>query len=195
MSSSVKFPDWNIFSEREEVNLGLDVEPGSPAGEMAALLRTYKAERRQIEELLAREHRVWLDALIRQAILVAQLDIVLGRYDEAISQFIEQPQGQLSLLQKSYRSFRILKEQMIAELGKFDLQIEIPLGKTYRDVENVVVVEGWRHHQDYFQEIVVEVREPVVYFKGMPVHQGKVIMGGPLQAEGESSSGHETQPS
>ena len=183
MSSSASFPDWSVFSEREEVNLGADAESGSPAAEMAALLRTYQHDRRETEDRLEREQQWWLDALVQQAILVAQFEIVLGRYDAALAEQLQQLPVQASSLRKAYRSFRILKDQMLAQLSTFDLKIEIPLGKTYSEVENVVAIEGWRHHQDYSQEMVVEVREPVVYFKGALVHQGKVIMGGPLQED------------
>lgn len=192
MSSSVSFPDWNVFSEREEVDLGAHTESASPAAEMAALLRTYQQDRREIEGRLAREQQWWLDALVQQAILAAQFEIVLSRYDAALREPIEQLPEQASALRKAYRSFRILKDQMIAQLTALDLNIDIPLGKTYHEVESAVVIEGWRHHQEYSQEMVVEVREPVVYFKGELVHQGKVIMGGPLQEDDASLVESET---
>jgi len=193
MSSSASFPDWSIFSGREEVNLGADAEPGAPAAEMAALLRTYQKARRDTESLLAQEQQRWQDALVQQAILVAQFEIVLGRYDAALAEQLQQLPGQAPTLQKAYRSFRILKDQMIEQLGTCEMKVEFPLGKMYSEVENVVVVEGWKHHQDYIQEIVVEVREPVVYFRGKLIHQGKVIMGGPLQDDDEFPADCEMQ--
>jgi len=193
MSSSASFPDWSVFSKREEINLGADAEPGSPAAEMAALLRTYQHDRRETEDRLEREQQWWLDALMQQAILVAQFALVLSRHDAALLEQSRQMPEQAASLRKVYRSFRILKDQMLTQLAAVGMRIDIPLGKTYSEVEDVVAIEGWRHHQDYRQEIVVEVREPVVYFKGALVHQGKVIMGGPLQEDDASLADNETQ--
>ncbi len=181
MSSLDNFPDWSVFSEREEVKL--DTELVSPAAEIAVLLQRRQTALNEAEQALIHERHTWLDILARQAVHVAQLAIVLGRFESTIHQIATQsPESQLQL-KRSYHALRIVKDQMLDELQRAGLQIEEPLGKRYEEVAEFVSVEGWRHHKDFTSEVVAEVREPIVRYYGAVVRMGCVVMGAPLEEE------------
>ena len=181
MSSLGNFPDWSVFSEREEVVL--DTELVSPAAEVAALLRRRQAALHEAQQAIAQERKTWLDVLAQQAAFVTQLAVVLGRYESAITQVATQtPESQL-LLKRSYQALRIVKDQMLDALLQAGLEIEEPLGKGYDEVAEAVRVDGWLHRKEFTSEVVAEVREPIVRYSGVVVHMGCVVMGAPLEEE------------
>jgi hypothetical protein len=178
LDSSPDFPDWKAFRKREEVFL--DTELLTPAAEMASIMGRYQAARLQAQQVAEEERQQLLDLLARQAVLVTHFGFMLERYELAFSQ--QQPLG-VSTLSKAYRSLRIVKAQMLDALQSKGLEIEVPIGKSYDQVDEVVNIEGWRHHKDYTSELVVEVIEPIVRYKGGLIQRGRVLMGAPLEED------------
>jgi molecular chaperone GrpE (heat shock protein) len=127
-----------------------------------------------------------LEALAQQAVFIAQFAMVLDRYEAAFTQL--QAQGSQPSPARAHRSLRILKDKMLSALSSHEIDIDIPLGKPYDEVAEVVTIEGWRHSDDYPSEVVVEVMEPIVRHKGTLLHSGRVIMGAPMASNTETIS-------
>src|SRR5947209_4682084 len=113
MSSLDKFPDWSVFSERE---VPFDVELLSPAAEVVAVLQGSQAALDEARQEVKDVRREYLEALAQQAVLVVQLAAVLDRYAPDYTQ---------ASLAKVHRSLRIVKDQMLDELGRAGLEIII----------------------------------------------------------------------
>jgi molecular chaperone GrpE (heat shock protein) len=171
MSSSDEFPDWNIFSERE---VPLDVELLSPASEVTAILRRCQAALDEAQQTVEHIRKQGLMALAEQAVLVVQLAAALDRYAPDLAQ---------ASLAKVHRSLRIIKDQMLAALTDAGLEIEVPISKSFDEVERWVNVDGWRHHPSFPGEVVAEVVEPIVLYQGVLLRPGRVVMGAPPEGE------------
>lgn len=169
MSFSGELFDWNIFSRRE---VPFDVELASPALEMFAALQKSHAALVEAQQVVEHVREEYLAVLAQQAVLVAQLSAALDRYAPEYSE---------ASLAKIHRSLRIIKDQMLDELKKGGLEIVIPLGKSFDEVADVVSVDGWRHHENFSAEVVAEVVEPIVTYRGDVVRRGRVLMGAPLE--------------
>jgi hypothetical protein len=171
MSSSDELFDWNVFSERE---VPFEVELVSPASEAHAILQrsqTTLAEAQQAVEYVRSEY---VAALVQQAVLVTQLAAALDRYS---------PEYHQASLAEVHQSLRIIKDQMLDELENAGLEVTVPLGKSFKEVSDVIRVDGWRHHINYSSEVVAEVFEPIISHRGKIVHLGRVLMGAPLAME------------
>ena len=171
MSSLDEFPDWDAFSERE---VPFDVELLSPASEVAAILRRRQAALDKAQQAVERIRKQGLMALAEQAVLVIQLAATIERYAPDLAQ---------ASLTKVHRSLRIIKDQMLAALADAGLEIEVPTGKPFDEVERWVNVDGWRHHESFSGEVVAEVVEPIVLYQGVLLRQGRVVMGAPPEIE------------
>jgi molecular chaperone GrpE (heat shock protein) len=101
---------------------------------------------------------------------VVQLAAALDIYESVLTQ---------ASLGKVHRHLRIIKDQMLSALEKAGLEVNIPVGKPFNEVANVVHVDGWRHHADFLSEVVAEVIEPIVTYRGRLVRMGRVVMGAP----------------
>jgi hypothetical protein len=177
MSSSAELPDWSAFAERPVLE-----EPGllSPASEMAAVLQQYHADLEAVRQDVEAVRRDGLTALARQASFVVQLAAALTRYESIIAQ---------ASLKPVHRHLRVIKDQMLDALREAGLEIVEPLGKPYREVSELVQVEGWRHHADFASEVVAEALEPIVSFRGVLVRPGRVVMGAPPLVEDAPAPG------
>lgn len=169
MSSSDKFPDWSVFPERE---VPFDVELLSPALEMAAVLQRYRSDLDAAQQKVETVHRNGLLQLAQQAVFVIQLAAALDRYRADLKQ---------ASLDKVHKHLRVLKDQMLDALKQAGLEIDIPTGKSFDEVADLVDVEGWRHHEDFSSEVVAEMLEPIVTHRGKLIRPGRVVMGAPLQ--------------
>lgn len=172
MSSSERFIDWTLFSERE---VTLEVHDLlSPASEVGAMLQHHEATLARLQQEAAHQQRASLQTLIQQAILVYKFAV---RLDEVKS----------SLETRVYRSLRLLKDQMFDALKVAGIEIEVPLGQPYQHIEDRVNAAGWRHQKEFTEETVIEVLEPIVLYQATPVHLGTVTVGVPLPDEMEHS--------
>jgi molecular chaperone GrpE (heat shock protein) len=167
MSSSDKFPDWSVFSER---HVPFDVELLSPASEVTALLQRYWTDMNKMRQEIESLRSEGLNASAQQAVYVVQLAAALDIYESVLTQ---------ASLGKVHRHLRIIKDQMLSALEKAGLEVNIPVGKPFNEVANVVHVDGWRHHADFLSEVVAEVIEPIVTYRGRLVRMGRVVMGAP----------------
>ena len=70
---------------------------------------------------------------------------------------------------------------MIDALKATGLEVVVPVVKPFDEVAEMVHVEGWRHHEEFSAEVVAEVQEPIVIFRGALVRPGRVVMGAPPQ--------------
>jgi hypothetical protein len=169
MSSSDEFPNWSLFSEREQ---SLSVDLLAPALEVATLLQKHRAELDLAHQESEEARRAGLEALAEQAVFVIQMSGALERYEQ---DFIK------ASLVKAHRHLRVLKDQMLDTLSKAGIEAEIPLLKPFDEVAESVHIEGWRHRQEYTAEVVAEVIEPIIKHKGELVRMGRVVMGAPLE--------------
>lgn len=177
MSSVDKLPDWSLFQEREILVPGDELL--SPVAEITATLRATNrtlTSAQQVSHDLAQSS---FTELARQAILVVQLGALLERSAEIFRASAEQQQTKA--LARVYKSLQIIQKQMLDELQKAGLEIELPLHKTYAEVAEYVEIDQWQHLEDLSAELVVDVLEPVLR-RGALLRAGRVIMGAPLHA-------------
>ena len=144
MFSLDKFPDWDMFQMRE---VPIEVEILSPAAETIALLQSRLTDIRAVQTVSDEKHTAGLDALAQQAVFVVQLEASLQNYKTKFEE---------ANLNKVYRALRIVKDQMLTALQEAGLEVIIPLGKPFDEVAEYVDVLGWRHHEDFTGEVVVE---------------------------------------
>jgi hypothetical protein len=177
MSSSAETPapvelGWSAFDDRP---VPAPVELLSPASELAAALqrcrRDLDAERAAAAEALAGAHA----AAAEQAVLVFTLSAALRRHDQALAD---------AGLAVPRRTFRVLRDQMMAALDRGGLTVLDPTGRPFDEVGDLVRVTGWRHGLEYDGEVVAETIEPIVRYGAEVVHPGLVIMGAPDPREG-----------
>ncbi len=168
MSSLDKFPDWSIFQKRYLPN---GVEMLSPAAETVALLQSRLTDVRAAQTSSNEMRTAGLEALAQQAVFVVQLEASLDNYKIKLEE---------AMLDKVYRALRIVKDQMLTALQEAGLEVIIPFGKPFDDVAEHVDVLGWRHHEDFIEEVVAEVLEPIIFSHGTLIRQGRVVVGAPL---------------
>ncbi len=173
MSSSDKFPDWNAFPERD---VPFDVELLAPASEMGALLQTYRTDIDDVREKVERVREEGLEALAQQAVFVIQFEAALTQYETDLAQ---------GTPKKIHRHLRILKDQMLEAMKKAGLEILNPIGVPFDQVADWVNVDGWRHHESFPSEVVAQVVEPIVTYRGALIRPGRVVMGGPPKNQQE----------
>jgi hypothetical protein len=176
MSSSDDSFGWSAFRERA-VPAPIDLR--SPALELSAALqrsaRSLAAERAATRDAQADASDV--DAEL--AVLVFHLSTVLDRYEDAVN-----GEGSSDL----HHRLCIVRNQMLAALSRTDVRVVDPLDRPFGEVSDAVQVVGWRHGDDFPDEVVAETIEPIVR-RGVDVlRQGRVIMGAPTQ---DSSFGKE----
>jgi molecular chaperone GrpE (heat shock protein) len=170
MSSLDDFPDWSVFADRAVPSLDVF----SPVSEIAALLQRYRADLDMAQEHTESVRREGLEALAQQAVFVVQLEYALERY---------KPQFEQASLNKVYRSLRIVKDQMLDALRSVGMTIIVPHGKSFDEVSAYVNVVGWQHSQEFTEEVVVEVLQPIILYHTTIIRLGQVVMGAPLEQE------------
>lgn len=167
MSSSGRPPDWSVFKER---SIPASPDIISPAMEVSALLQRYSADAKKARHDIDAARLEGIEIAARQAVYVVQLAAALEAYEQAFKD---------ASLQRAHRHLRIIKDQMLSALSGEGLEIVIPANKPFDDVAELVHVEGWRHSDMFTSEIVAEVLEPVIYYKGSLIRMGRVVMGAP----------------
>ncbi len=177
------FPDWSVFQEREVIVPTNELL--SPASEIASTLRATHTKLVDVQQTLQDLEQNSFAELARQAVLVVQLGMLLERSTDVFLASSEKKP--ISPLARIYKSLQIIQKQMLDELKKAGLEIEVPLHKTYAEVADTVEIEHWRHSQDIVEEIVIDVLEPVIR-KGTLLRAGRVIMGAPLSAQTSDGS-------
>ncbi|HVB25183.1 MAG TPA: nucleotide exchange factor GrpE [Ktedonobacteraceae bacterium] len=168
MSFLADFPDWSLFTERdvpEEVHLL------SPVSEMVATLQLCQTNLDEMQKTIENVRSEGLMVLAQQAIFAAQLEFALERSKLKLEQ---------ANLSKVYRSLRIIKDQMLTALQDANLKIIIPQGKKFDEIADFVQVVGWKHQEEFTEEVVAEVIEPIVFYNNQLLKQGIVVMGAPL---------------
>lgn len=173
MSSSGNYPDWSLFSERDEV---VEYKLLSPASEIAAALQECHEQAERTRRRVEDEKRELLDALALQAVLVTQLASALERYEGDLNN---------ASLDNIHTHLRVAKDQMLDALWQTGIKTEIPLGRTFEEVADLVQVDGWRHQDRFASESVDEVIEPIVSYRDAVIRLGRVIMGAPPDAAEE----------
>ncbi|MCD6486969.1 MAG: nucleotide exchange factor GrpE [Syntrophobacterales bacterium] len=176
MSSSDKFPDWDVFTERPVPE---DFELLSPASEVASDLQKIYQKMNDVKSETDKVRREGIEPLVQQAIFVYKFEVALEMY-EAELQKISQPKSDV------YRHLRVLKDQMIEALASSDVELISPVGEPFENVVDYVDMVHWRYHEDYTSEIVVEVLEPIIKFRGDVVKLARLVIGAPLGPEDKS---------
>lgn len=170
-----ELPDWSLFQERE--TLQLDEELLSPAAEITAVLRASAAKFASAEQLFREAEENNFTNLAQQAVLVVQFGMLLERS----TPLFESAKAEQRELASIAKSLQIIQKQMLSSLHRANLEIEIPLTKSYTEVAGRVEIERWQHSQDAVEEYVLEVIEPVIR-KGPLLRPGRVVMCAPLTA-------------
>jgi len=174
MSSSDKFPDWDSFRERP---VPFEVRLQAPSSEIRATLEHYSAllnaEQQAREQRLDTEVKV----LVQQANNVFHLAKKLARYEKLLAE---------ASLTQVYEALRSEKDEMLDALYKIELNIEDPQGQPFDAVADRIEVQGWLHRPDLTTELVVEVYDPIVTYRGTLVQYGHVVMGAPSKMEAHS---------
>jgi len=181
-----RLSDWSVFQERETVAVANELL--SPASEIATTLRATYAIWSRAQQAAQDNEQSSFTELAQQAILVVQLGMLLEHNADT---FLTSPEQKLTNpLLRIYKSLQIIQKQMLDALKKAGMEIEIPLHKSYAEVADSVEIEHWRHHQDIYEETVIDVLEPVIR-KGSLLRTGRVIMGAPLIAQSSGEQGEE----
>ncbi len=171
MLSSDKFPDWSLFTERTVL---VEIDILAPASEAGSMLQTYQtlleAEKNAANEIRQR----CIADLAQQAVLVASFSMALERHRQKLEE---------ASLDKVYRSLRIEKDRQIEALQAAGLEIVIPQGKPFDEIASDVDVVAWKHHEDFSEEVVIEVIKPIVRYQGKIIHTGVVVMGAPKEKD------------
>ena len=174
MSSLDKFPDWDSFRERP---VPFEVRLQAPSSEIKATLEQQSVSLNAGQQKKEQESSILVNALVQQANYVFRLAKELARYERLLAE--------VSLTQV-YEALRSKKDEMLDALYKIDLKIEDPLGQPYDAVKDYIVVQGWLHQPDFTTEMVVEVYDPIVIYRGTVVQEGHVVMGAPSKAKNYS---------
>jgi hypothetical protein len=169
MSSSDNFPDWSVFKERKLPET-LNIDILSPSMEMSVLLQRYSGDAKKARQDIDAAHYEGINIAAQQAVYIVQLAAALENYEPALKD---------ASLQRVHRHLRIIKDQMLSALAREGLDIIIPANKPFDEVADLVHVEGWRHSDKFTSEVVAEVLEPIIYYKGNMIRMGRVVMGAP----------------
>jgi hypothetical protein len=164
----VRRPTWQDFTERPVA----DFELGSPAEEVAGLLRQHRSALDAAARAAADGRAQGLRALAEQAVLAVQLEKRLAREPCASDALIG------------------LKDAMLDQIAGAGLEVVRLEGVEGRAVAGLVQVESWRYDPDLDDELVVEELEVAVCHLGMPLRLGRVVMGAPPDA-GPRAGGEE----
>lgn len=167
--------NWDAFKERD---VPVNVELISPAAEVASLLQGIGSMLSDTQQCIDDARDADLQALACQGVLVVQLASALEFHE---SEFNE------NSLQKTFRHFRVIKDQMLEAIEQAGLQVFVPLGEEFDKIADDVHVVGWRHNEAFESEQVVEVIEPIVRKNGRLIHMGRVVMGAPSSGSDQAS--------
>lgn len=179
MSSSDKFPDWDMFDNR---NVPENIALISPSSEIAADLQKFYKKFVSAQKTIDQVRKEGLELLVQQAIFVNSFAEALSRYESELKK-ISQPKTDI------YKHLRVLKDQMLDTFTTAGFEIFSPIGHPFDEVADFVNVQHWRHHDDFASEVVAEVLEPIVKYKGEIVGLGRVIMGAPKNSDSGKISG------
>jgi molecular chaperone GrpE (heat shock protein) len=172
MSCSDDVLGWSAFRERA---VPAPIELRSPASELSAALqrgaRSLAAERAATRDAQADAN----DADAELAVLVFHLSTVLNRHEDAVAE---------AGLNDVHRELCIVRNQMLAALKHTDVLVVDPLGRPFDEVGDAVQVVGWRHGNDFPDEVVAETIEPIVHHGADVIRPGRVIMGAPATNSG-----------
>lgn len=176
-SSGSPPPTWDDFRERP----GVDVAIQSPAAELAAVLQRYRADLDAAGAARAEARRAGMVALAGVAVLAAELDRAVQRYEEQL-------RG--ASLGRIHLHLRTLKDRLLDALGATGLEIVRLDGMPEADALDIADVEGWRHGEQFTERVVAEELDPAIRFEGELLACGRVVMGAPP----EPSAGEPDEP-
>jgi hypothetical protein len=161
----VDAPTWSDFAERPV----REFEMGSPAGEIATVLRRYRADLDAAARAGAEGRAQGLRALAEQAVLAVELDKQL-----------ESPSAASEPAFAAIRdALRALTDRMLVQIEAAGLEIVRLRGSDARSVAELALVDSWRYDDAYETEVVVEELEAAVRHLGAPLRLGRVVMGAP----------------
>ncbi len=175
MSSSDKFADWNLFTERE---IPEELHILSPAAEISGDLQRFHEKLNEAKRATEIASEELLEPLAQQAVFVFKLSQALDMYQSDLEQ-LARPKTDI------YRHFRIIRDQMQELLTDSGLEIIVPLGEAFEAVADFVDVQHWRHDEAYSTETVAEVLEPIIKYRGRVIKLGRVVMGASPDQETE----------
>lgn len=168
--------DWTVFRLRP---VGAPVELHSPASELGAALQRSRRD-------LVAERAAAVEAAVsaradaaEQAALVFRLSAVLDEHDPAMVD---------AGLNRTSRTLRVVRDQMLAALDRTGLTVQDPAGQPYHDVADAVEVVAWRHAPEFHDEVVAETVEPIVRHGAEVVRLGRVIVGAPPRTSDEEGA-------
>jgi hypothetical protein len=162
----MQLPTWIEFTERPVP----DFEPGSPASELASVLRRHHADLEAAARAAADARVQGLRALAEQAVLATELEAHLER------QGVSDDDGPLGAL---HAALSEVKDRMLSQIAGSGLEIVRLHGRPAAAVGELADIESWRYDDRFDAEHVVEELEVAVLHLGRPLRRGRVIMGAP----------------
>lgn len=172
MAEELTAPAWAEFDELEVVEL----EPRSPADELADVLRRSRADLEAAVRAGADSRAEALRALAEQAVLAVELEDLLER--DALRAGEALP------------ALRALKDRMLAHVGATGLEVVRLRGASAGSVRDIVDVESWRIDDGYACEVVADELEVAVRLDGVAIRKGRVVMGAPRASDAERAYAH-----
>lgn len=171
MSSAIgPSPTWAEFDERPAA----EYELRSPAAELAAVLQRFRADLDEAARAGAESRARGLCALAEQAVLAVELENVLELHRHAL----EDPS-----FESAHRALRRLKDRMLDHIAASGLEVVRLREGRAGDVAAMADVDCWRYDDIHAEPVVVEELEPAVRLDGVPLRRGRVVMGGPRDAD------------
>jgi hypothetical protein len=150
-------PSWQQFQDRAVD----DFDIGSPAAELAAVLKRHHAELDAAARASAEGRAQSVRALAEQAVLAIELERVLAG----------------SGRDQAHVALAAVKDRMLANVEAAGLELIRLEGRPLAEIERFVDIDSWRYDDRYRTEVVVAELELAVAHHGEPVRRGRVIVG------------------
>lgn len=148
-----------------------DAESAFLPGEIAALLNRCAARIAEQNEKQASLHA----ARRKEVAGIVQLVFFL---EQALLEV--EPKFKEANLGRIHKRLRIVKDQMKEKLSRMGFAWRDPKGEAYTpELAGLTDVDGWKQSDEYEKEIVVDVREPIIFCNDELVLTGAIVVGGP----------------
>jgi molecular chaperone GrpE (heat shock protein) len=168
MSSSLNIKSiWSQFTERDVLQ---EAAPRSPHLEIMTVLQAWYTHRKVMEKQIAETEDRWLDRLAELTVFIYHLEQCLEEYQSCMAE-----QG----LTQAFRHLQMIKNQVVDTIRKTGIVILDPKKCKYAQISDLVNVIDWVYKQEFLEEVVTGVKDPVILYNERVLRLGRVVMGAP----------------